>query len=134
MADPNADDILGDAGYAAIELVGRTGASNLEIGYLHDGVPLEEAGWYAHAQYRGARITAEDHTSPAAALEALARRLLTGGKCTHCGGLVALTDRGALAYATSTLVDGTPWNVEQAREAGQCRWRRIGRTWKRGCE
>ncbi|MEV7805033.1 hypothetical protein AB0O28_18990 [Microbispora sp. NPDC088329] len=129
-----ADDIFSDAAHAAVELIGRSGARKLEIGFLHENVPMEEAGWYAHAQYRGARITAEDHTSPAAALEALARRILTGGRCTHCGGLVALTDRGALAYATSTLADGTPWNVEQAREAGQCRWRRAGRTWKRGCE
>lgn len=122
-----------DALLAAVDLVGRTGATNFQVGYLHDGVPPEEAGWYAHAQYRGARITAEDHPGPVEAAEALARCLLNGAKCAHCGSLVALSDAGAMAYDTR-LVDGSEWTVEQARAAGQCRWRRIGARWERGCE
>jgi len=39
-----------DALIAAADLVGRTGATGFEIGYLHDDVPAEKAGWYAHAQ------------------------------------------------------------------------------------
>lgn len=123
-----------DAAVAATELVGRTGAKGLEFGYLHDDVPIDQAAWYAFAQYKGARIIEENHRGPVEALEALARQILTGAKCNHCGGLVALSDRGALAYAASTLIDGTPWNIEQTRDTKQCRWRRVGRTWKRGCE
>jgi hypothetical protein len=125
----DADDVM-----AAVDLVGRTGARSLEIGYLHDNVPAEEAGWYAQVQYKGARVIEENHRGPAEALEALARRILTGAKCNHCKGLVALSAGGALAYAASTLTDGTRWTAEQARAAGQCRWRREGRRWVRGCE
>ncbi|HEV7982231.1 MAG TPA: hypothetical protein VGP86_04995, partial [Xanthobacteraceae bacterium] len=49
---------------AAAELVGRTGARGLEIGYLHDDVPAEDAAWYAQAQYQGSRIIAENYTNP----------------------------------------------------------------------
>lgn len=120
-----------DAIVACTDLVGRTGATNLQVGYLHDNVPVHLAGWYAHAQYRGARITVEDQAGPADALEALARRLLTGAQC-RCGKLVALSDHGAVAF-DGHLVDGSPWPIEDAVRAGQCRWRRDGRRWFRGC-
>jgi hypothetical protein len=123
-----------DAVIAAADLVGRSGATGLEIGYLHDGVPVDQADWYAHAQYRGARITVEHHPGPVAAAEALARRILEGGKCAHCGGLVALSDAGAVAYTRAHTLDGAEWNAEQAAAAGQCRWRRSGRRWESGCE
>lgn len=122
-----------DALHAAVELVGRTGATGFEIGYLHDDVPVEKAGWYAHAQYKGARITAEDHPGPVEAAEALARRLLTGAKCTGCGGLIALSDAGAFAYSSATLADGTVWDAKTAAAAGQCRWIRAGAHWQKGC-
>jgi hypothetical protein len=122
-----------DAVAACADLVGRTGAKQLQIGHVHEGVPVEQAGWFAHAQYRGARITVESHIGPAEAADALSRRLLTGAQCFHCKGLVALSDGGAMAY-NATLVDGREWTVEQARAAGQCRWRRLGARWVRGCE
>lgn len=122
-----------DALAAAVDLIGRTGAQGFEIGYLHDDVPIEAAGWYAHAQYRGARITEENHRGPIEAAEALARQLLTGAMCNHCKKLVALSDDGAVAF-NGTLLDGTRWTAEQARAAGQCRWRRVGPRWVRGCE
>ncbi|MCP2363043.1 hypothetical protein HD597_010063 [Nonomuraea thailandensis] len=122
-----------DALIAAVDLVGRTGARGIEIGYLHDNVPVEEAAWYAHVQYRGTSITEENHRGPVEAAEALARQLLTGAMCNHCKKLVALSDDGATAY-NGTLLNGTRWTVEQARAAGQCRWRRIGPRWARGCE
>lgn len=122
-----------DALIAAADLVGRTGAKGFEIGFVHDDVPVEEAAWYAHAQYQGARITEEGHTGPVQAAEALARRLLEGGKCTKCGGLVALSSRGAVVYPGSKLSDGTPWGVPEARAARQCRWTRMGDRWVAGC-
>lgn len=103
-----------DALNAALDLVGRTGAREVEIGYLHDDVPVEEAGWYAHAKYRGARITVENHRGPVEATEALARRLLTGGTCTHC-------------QRTITLGGSTTFSQKK------CRWTRLAAKWERGC-
>jgi len=120
-----------DALVAAADLVGRTGAKGFEIGYLHDDVPIEQAGWYAHAQFEGARITEEGHTGPVQAAEALARRLLEGGKCTKCGGLVALSSRGAVFHPTAKLTDGTRWDGPPPR---QCRWTRMGSHWVAGCQ
>jgi hypothetical protein len=130
MALPKMDE---DALLAAVELVGRTGGKGFQIGFLHDDVPVAEAGWYAYIQYKGARITVEDKTGPVEAAEALARRLLTGDQCQHCFKLVALEDWGAMAV-TETLMNGTEWTHEQQAAAGLCQWRRTGRTWKRGCE
>jgi hypothetical protein len=123
-----------DALKAAADLVGRTGAKSFQIGYLHDDVPAAEAGWYAYAQYEGTRITAEDHPGPVEAAEALARRLLAGAKCTGCGGLVALSDAGAVAYPSATLTDGTRWDAGTACKAKQCRWTRVGARWEMGCK
>lgn len=119
--------------FACVDLIGRTGAKGFEVGYLHDDVPADEAAWYAHAQYRGSRITAEGHRHPIAAAKALAVRILTGAQCKGCGKLVALADDGAFAYFRSTLLDGTRWDAGDAAAAGQCRWERIGRRWEMGC-
>lgn len=70
---------------AAIDLIGRTGAADLEIGYLHDDVPTEQADWWATARYRGSRITVEHKRSPGHALDSLLARLLNGGQCRWCG-------------------------------------------------
>lgn len=123
-----------DAVIATADLVGRAGAREFECGYLHDDVPTEEAGWYATATYQGAKIMVDDHPGPVEACEALARRILEGGKCAHCGGLVALSGSGAVAFAEAQMADGSTWTAEEAVAAGQCRWRRIGDRWVRGCE
>jgi hypothetical protein len=121
-----------DAILACVDLIGRTGATNLEFGHLHDDVPVEEACWYAQAQYKGARIIEENHRGPTEAAEALARHVMKGARC-NCGKLVALSDSGAFAFTESTLLDGTEWNAEQAAAAGQCRWRRVGPRWEPAC-
>lgn len=100
----------GDAVVACADLVGRAGAKGFEIGYLHDDVPFEQAGWYAHAQYRGARLTVEDRRSPSEAALALAERLLNGASC-RCGNLVTLNDDGP-----------------------GCRWQLQGKAWQPGCD
>ncbi len=117
---------------AAADLVGRTGATEFQIGYLHDVVPADLAAWYAHAQYRGGRIFEENHPGPAEAAEALAQRLLTGARCS-CGKLVALSDDGAFAFRKGVMVDGSEFTVDQARAAGCCRWKREGARWVSGC-
>ena len=125
-----------DALFATVELVGRTGATGLEMGYLHDDVPPDQAEWYAHAQYRGARITAEGHRGPVEAAEALARQLLTGAMCTHCRGLISLSDEGAVFYpnARPAVQGHRPLTEAEARARPQCRYRRVGNRWVRGCE
>jgi hypothetical protein len=123
-----------DAVIACADLAGRAGAASFEIGYLHDDVPVAEAGWYAQAMYKGARIIEGDHRGPAEAADALARRLLSGAQCWHCKGLVSLSGDGALAFRKVTLVTGERWDAGQAAAAPQCRWRRMGPRWARGCE
>lgn len=122
-----------DAMIAALDLIGRTGAREMQVGYLHDDVPAEEADWWAHAQYRGARIVAEHHTGPVEALESLAERLLTGGKCTQCGKFTTLRDDGGIVYPNAHLTDGTAVDIDEARRLGFCHWQRIGRRWTQGC-
>jgi hypothetical protein len=100
----------GDVIVACADLAGRAGASGFEIGYLRDDVPHEEAGWYAHANYRGTRIMVDEHRSPSAAALALAERILAGAEC-RCRRPV-------------TMNDGTPG----------CRWRLVGRRWEPGCD
>lgn len=97
---------------AHADLIGRTGATNLEVGYLHDDVPSHEAGWYAHAQYRGARVTVEDKVGPAEALRALAVRLLAGATCRWCGKQISIRSR------TSRR---------------RCSWKLTNGRWERGC-
>lgn len=99
-----------DALVAAVNLIGRSGATNIEIGYLHDDVPMEEAGWYATAAYRGARLIEDEHRGPIEAVEALARRVLSGAQCRRCGKEIRLDD-------------DTPG----------CRWTRQGAKWTPGC-
>lgn len=98
-----------DAVMACAHLVDRAGASGFEIGYLHDDVPVDEAGWYAIAFYQGARLTADDHKSPSLAATALAERILRGATC-RCGETVALSGGEG------------------------CRWRLVGARWEPGCD
>jgi hypothetical protein len=101
------DDIV----IACADLAGRAGAAGFEIGYAGDeNGPVEEARWYAVAEYRGARLIADEHRSPTAAALALAERLLSGARC-RCTRPV-------------TLSDGRPG----------CRWQLAGRRWEPGCD
>jgi hypothetical protein len=118
---------------ACADLCGRAGARSFEIGYLHDGVPVAEAAWYAHVQYRGARITAEGCRSPGEAADQLARMILTGARCS-CGKLVALMHDAGFAFARATMADGSTWTAEDAARSGLCHWERHGRRWDRECQ
>jgi hypothetical protein len=134
MSEPvplNEDDE--DVMYAAVDLIGRTGAREMQVGYLHEDVPSSKADWWAHAQYRGARVSVEHHTGPVQALEALAERLIVGGKCAHCGKYTTLHSDGGIVYPDGLLADGTRVDVEEARRVGFCHWQRINRSWVRGC-
>lgn len=95
---------------AGIDLVGRTGATGCTVGHVNEA--HERPDWWAQAEYKGARVIVEHHPGPVSATEALARRLLRDGTCTHCHRVVKLGGTGGKA----------------------CRWWRDGRTWRRGCE
>lgn len=124
------DEDSGNVVKACADLVGRTGFTS---GYLHDDVRSELAGWYAHAQFRGARITVEAKASPVEACNELASRLLSGAQCQHCRKLVTLNPEGAMARDV-TLMDGRTWTAEeQVAAGGLCYWRRVGAQWIRGC-
>jgi len=117
---------------AATELIARTGATNLQFGFLHDDVPVCDAEWYATASYQGTRIICENKRHPIEAIEGLATRLLTGAQCQKCKRLITLNPMGAYA-ADSRLLDGTKWSAEEQIAAGLCLWVRVGRHWV-GCE
>lgn len=118
---------------ATVNLAERTGAKNLELGCLHEDAPPDKQRWWATVQYAGAVIMIENQPGPNEVLTALAEKLLTGAQCQRCGGLVALTDAGAFAYAKSHLVDGRAWHLEHATKAGTCRWTLVGERWESGC-
>lgn len=132
------DTVFSDASTAAVELIGRTGAKSLEIGYLHDTPRAEDADWWATVTYRGVKITEEHHVGPSEALEAIAVRLLDGAKCTHCQGMVALRRSGVMFYAdpdgARRMVDGSTVTVDEARSRPLCHWQRVGPKWIRGCQ
>ena len=108
-----ADELDLDAVTACADLCARSGATDFEVGYLEDDVPLEKARWYAQTSYRGARIFVDEKASPDEACDALARRILAGGQCTRCGRKVAINKGG-------------PPN--------RCNWYRDGPSWVRGCD
>lgn len=127
-------DLDEDALNAALNLIGRTGARDLEIGYANDDAKDSRDGdWYAICSYTGVKVMEEHHPGPVQATDALARRLLTGAKCTHCGGLIALSDRGAYIAPGAVLLDGTRMDAAAYAAMPQCRWRRLGNRWERGC-
>lgn len=126
--EPDQDVIL-----AATDLVRRCGAKELTFGHLHDGVPIEQAAWWAKAVFGGAVVMTEGKTGPEEALTALAERLLTGAQCQRCGGLVQLREEGATAFPDAPRPDGKRWSQKEIEDAGLCRWRREGPKWQFGC-
>lgn len=107
-----------DAVVACAALVGRSGGKAFEVGFLEDGyvegtVPIEKARWYAQASYMGARLIADEKAGPDEAADALARRILAGGRCTNCGFTVA---------------------IGKQHQSKRCTWYRDGPVWVRGCD
>ena len=100
---------------AAVDLIGRTGAREFQLGHLEEDVPIPLARWYAHAQYQGARITVDEQADPIVAVEGLAARLVNGGMCTHCGARTVLDRAGSIPRG--------PY----------CAYRLVGDRYMRGC-
>ena len=104
---------------AAVDMIGRTGAENVQIRYSDDETPMV---WFVVASYPGGRweVDAGDH--PVTAILRLCERLIDGGTCAHC--------RKPSAFDPSRSFDGAfadqhlcwqQWDPE----LGRCR---------RGCE
>lgn len=107
-----------DALLAAVDVINRAGALEFEVGYLDDTAEAQDARWWASARWNGTKVLVENHTDPGAAAEALARKLLEGGQCTHCAGTITLS----------------PANRAMRRANPQlCPWTRQGLRWVRGC-
>lgn len=106
-----------DALVAAVDVIGRANAKDFEVGYLDDDVPADQARWWAAARWQGVRVHVENHRGPSEAAEALAKKLLHGGACVHCGGRIHL--------------GGAPRALR--RHGRVCAWKRQGRRWERGC-
>ncbi len=120
-----------DAVIAAIEVIGRSGATDFAFGYLDEDVAIADARWWAHAQYRGARITVENHAGPVEAAEALAVRIIHGGLCTGCQRVAAMTDDPV--PVGDYTVGGVRLDPAELQRRGACRWVRVGRRWEQGC-
>jgi hypothetical protein len=133
MAKERVDEELEAAAVATADLVQRSGGTAFRYGYLRDGVPVEQAGWWARAHWGGTVVQVENQPSPLRAFTALAERVLTGAQCQRCGGLVALSDDGARAFPGAQRPDGTTWSREEIEAAGLCRWRVVGKRWEYGC-
>lgn len=102
----------------AADMAARMGARSFQIGWTTDDVPIEEMGWYAHAQFRGARITAES-TGPAEACDALVKQLQERATCFACRRTVAWGKR----ERARLLSEGTPY----------CPWKVKAGRWEPGC-
>lgn len=74
----NGDDLV----TACTDLVGRTGATALDIRYQDDQEPVL---WVAAAHYPGGRVEVDAALNTPHALYRLAERLIDGGACQHCG-------------------------------------------------
>jgi hypothetical protein len=105
---------------AAIDLIGRTGATSWQLRYSDDEEPVV---WMAVASYdrHGAvHYEAAAALAPAAAVFRLCAQLMDGGQCTHCrrpsGFSEDLDDLPA-----GDLVCWYQWDPERA-------------TFRRGCE
>lgn len=104
---------------AAADLVRRCGGTNLAVGYQETPRGTE---WWATATIQhhprdpdGEPETTSGHASPERAADALARKLIEGGKCEHCQRTIRL--------------GGDRRDRQQV-----CRFKRIGPEWIRGCK
>lgn len=127
LATDDRDRMVLVAGY---DLVGRTGSRDVTVGTTSHGAT---GSWWAAAKYPGARIQVDNEATAGAAMDALAAKILTGGKC-RCGRLVAMQSGGAVFFPGAAYADGKPLTEQQVRATGQCRWRRYATMWLSACD
>lgn len=122
-----------DAVVAAVALGGRSGARNIEIGYVNDNPPHN---WYVQAQYKGDRIIVEGYDYPDEAADGFAAAILEHGICTHCGGRTSITASDDVTTVETDAMDRAARRrlLRESKRKPPCLWYRSGREWKRGCE
>lgn len=99
----------------AVEMVGRTGAKSITIGWLVDDPPPDVANWYASAEFRAGTMVTDPQMTPRLAAEALADILRSGARCRFCGKRIA-------------------WGARRKSERQRwCLWTKAGGGWVRGC-
>ena len=70
---------------AAVELLGRTGVSDVEFAYDEESTYPENVLWWAKGNWRGHRVYSAHFPYPAQALEDVLGRVINGGTCGRCG-------------------------------------------------
>lgn len=130
-----------DEVHAAVNMGGRCGATGFSIGPAFHTDEVACSSWTAKFVFKrvGTETQVWSHPTPAAAADALVRKVMRGAQCRECGGLVRLPgDRGAWFPGKpgqpATFHDGHTLTLEEAKSLQQCRWRRVGRRWYAGCE
>lgn len=101
----------------AIDMIRRTGATEVEFGFLDEDVPVHLARWWARARWKGATLIEEEHRGPIEALEALVRVATRGALCRRCGRRIH-------------------WGAPSRRitlSGNVCGWRRVVGRWEPGC-
>lgn len=81
-----ADAPLDDKALAAIDLIGRTGAKDLQIRYSDDSEPvvwMAMGSWPTESGPRATVVAAA--LNPTAALLSLCEKVIDGALCLHCG-------------------------------------------------
>lgn len=111
---------------AVSRLAGRSGAREFQFSCRDPDAPYEQRGWWVTATYRGARLMADGHATPAQACDALAARMLDRGECQGCGKLAFVARPEGYRVADEQM-------AARAKREGICRWRREGDRWLRAC-
>lgn len=70
---------------AGIEVLGRSGVTEVEIAYDDDLPGPASVLWWCGGNWRGQRKFSEHFPYPAQAVEDLLGRVLNGGTCVKCG-------------------------------------------------
>jgi hypothetical protein len=70
---------------AAIELLGRTGVSDVEFAYDEEDAYPNKVLWWAKGNWKGHRVYSAHFPYPAQALEDVLSRVINGGTCGRCG-------------------------------------------------
>jgi hypothetical protein len=113
MSGPSPDDL--ERMDAAMQMIGRAGAQNLEFGYANeDAKRLEDGDWWATCQFRGNMLMVEHHISPVHAVEALAQIAMRDAKCRYCARPIG-------------------WGIGPNAGETRCPWKLVDGRWVRGC-
>jgi hypothetical protein len=70
---------------AAVELLGRTGVTDVEFAYDEEDAYPDKVLWWAKGNWKGHRVYSVHFPYPAQALEDVLSRVINGGTCGRCG-------------------------------------------------